>query len=44
MVEETTRDEATWYRCEECGLVFDIDADAQQHEANCTAEDPPYLR
>ena len=44
MVEETERDDMTWYRCEECGLMFDDSGDASQHEANCDAEEPSYLQ
>ena len=44
MVEETERDDMLWYRCEECGLMFDDQGDAEQHEQNCDAEDPSYLQ
>jgi len=44
MVEETERDDMTWYRCEECGLMFDAQGDARQHERNCDAEEPSYLQ
>ncbi|WP_269449520.1 hypothetical protein [Halobacterium sp. CBA1126] len=44
MVEETQRDDMLWYRCEECGLMFDDQRDAEQHEQNCDAEDPSYLQ
>ncbi|SEV87919.1 DUF7128 family protein [Halobacterium jilantaiense] len=44
MVEETERDDMTWYRCEECGLMFDDAGDAGQHEQNCDAEEPSYLQ
>ncbi|MFB6187889.1 MAG: hypothetical protein ABEI86_13635, partial [Halobacteriaceae archaeon] len=44
MVEQTERDEMTWYRCEECGLMFDDREDAEQHESNCDAEEPSYLQ
>jgi len=44
MVEETERDGMVWYRCAECGLMFDDENDASQHEANCDAEDPSYLQ
>ena len=44
LVEETERDDMTWYRCEECGLMFDDSGDAQQHEENCDAEEPSYLQ
>ncbi|MFB6138045.1 MAG: hypothetical protein ABEJ42_06865 [Halobacteriaceae archaeon] len=44
MVEETERDGMIWYRCEECGLLFDDREDGCQHEANCDAEEPSYLQ
>ncbi|GGN16377.1 hypothetical protein GCM10009021_16210 [Halarchaeum nitratireducens] len=44
MVEETQRDDMTWYRCEKCGLMFDSEDDATQHEETCDAEDPSYLQ
>jgi uncharacterized C2H2 Zn-finger protein len=44
MVVETERDGRTWYRCEECGLMFDDTDDARQHEANCDAEEPSYIQ
>jgi uncharacterized C2H2 Zn-finger protein len=44
MVEKTERDGMTWYRCEECGLMFDDQNEAEQHESNCDAEDPSYLQ
>lgn len=44
MVEQTERDDMIWYRCEECGLMFDDKGDASQHEENCDAEGPSYLQ
>lgn len=44
MVSVTERDDMTWYRCEECGLLFDVESDAEQHEASCDAEEPPYYQ
>jgi uncharacterized C2H2 Zn-finger protein len=44
MVAVTERDDATWYRCEECGLMFDVREDAEQHEQNCDAEEPSYIQ
>ncbi|WP_458188685.1 DUF7128 family protein [Haladaptatus sp. NG-WS-4] len=44
MVAITERDDMTWYRCEQCGLMFDDKEDAKQHEANCDAEDPSYIQ
>jgi hypothetical protein len=44
MVAETQRDDMTWYQCEECGLMFDDQEDANQHERNCDAEGPSYIQ
>jgi len=44
MVVQTTRDEQTWYKCEQCGLMLDSKEDARQHENNCTAEEPSYIQ
>jgi rubredoxin len=44
MVERTERDDMVWYRCEACGLMFDSEDDAEQHEENCDAEEPSYLQ
>lgn len=44
MVARTERDDMTWYKCEKCGLMFDDEADASQHEQNCDAEDPAYIQ
>jgi len=44
MVSETERDHSTWYECEACGLLFDTLSDAEQHEANCDAEEPTYIQ
>lgn len=44
MVEQVERDDMTWHKCEKCGLMFDEESDAAQHEENCDAEDPSYLQ
>ncbi|WP_336003247.1 DUF7128 family protein [Halorientalis halophila] len=44
MVVQTQRDEVTWYKCEECGLMFDDESDARQHEADCDGEGPSYIQ
>jgi len=44
MVSQTQRDGETWYECDACGLMFDDEADANAHEANCDAEDPTYIQ
>ncbi len=44
MVARTERDDATWYRCEQCGLLLDDRSEAEQHEENCDAEDPSYIQ
>jgi len=44
MVATTERDDMTWYQCEECGLMFDDQSEAEQHETNCDSEDPSYIQ
>lgn len=44
MVVETERDDMTWYRCEECGLMFDDATAARQHEDTCDGEDAAYIQ
>ncbi|MFT4880103.1 MAG: putative C2H2 Zn-finger protein [Natronomonas sp.] len=44
MVSTTTRDEMTWYECDQCGLMFDDETDARQHEETCTDEEPSYIQ
>lgn len=44
MVETTEREDMIWYRCEECGLLFDVQEEAEQHEAHCDAEEPAYIQ
>jgi len=44
MVVKTERDDMTWYKCEGCGMMFDDEGDAQQHEENCDHEDPTYIQ
>ena len=44
MVEATERDGMTWYQCELCGLLFDEQSDANQHEENCSGDEPDYLQ
>jgi uncharacterized C2H2 Zn-finger protein len=44
MVATTQRDDGTWYECEKCGLMFDDQEDARQHEGNCDAEGPSYIQ
>lgn len=44
MVSQTTRDDLTWYKCEHCGLLFDSEDDATQHERHCDAEEPSYIQ
>lgn len=44
MVSKTTRDDGTWYECDYCGLLFDSEEEARQHEKNCDAEDPSYIQ
>jgi hypothetical protein len=44
MVVQTERDDVTWFKCEGCGMLFDDQDDASQHEANCDAEEPSYIQ
>ena len=44
MVREVERDEMTWYSCEDCGLMFDVEDDAKRHEERCDAKEPTYLQ
>jgi uncharacterized C2H2 Zn-finger protein len=44
MVVTTERDDMTWYKCEKCGMMFDDENDAKQHEENCDEEDPSYIQ
>jgi uncharacterized C2H2 Zn-finger protein len=44
MVSTTVRDGETWYECEHCGMLFDSEEDARQHERNCDAEEPSYIQ
>jgi uncharacterized C2H2 Zn-finger protein len=43
MVVQTERDETNWFECEKCGLMFDDQGDARQHEDACDAEEPSYI-
>lgn len=44
MVVSTEKDGRTWYECEECGLLLEDREEAEEHEANCDAEEPAYLQ
>jgi hypothetical protein len=44
MVATTKREDTIWYRCEECGLLFDVREEAEQHEPHCDAEEPAYIQ
>ena len=44
MVVQTERDDATWYECETCGLLFDEQSDANEHERRCDGDDPSYIQ
>lgn len=44
MVAQTEREDGVWYECEKCGLMFDDESDARQHETNCDAEEPSYIQ
>lgn len=44
MVSQTERDDMTWYQCDHCGLMFDVEEDARQHEENCEGEGADYIQ
>ncbi|SDK90403.1 DUF7128 family protein [Natronorubrum texcoconense] len=44
MVVQTERDDATWWECETCGLLFDEKADASEHEQRCDDSEPSYIQ
>ncbi|WP_416839523.1 hypothetical protein [Haloferax sp. DFSO52] len=44
MVTTTQKDGETWFQCEECGLLFDVEDDAEAHEGNCDTDSPSYLQ
>lgn len=44
MVVQTQRDDATWYECETCGLLFDNESEAAEHESQCDDSEPTYLQ
>ncbi|ELY54659.1 hypothetical protein QA600_10510 [Natronococcus sp. A-GB1] len=44
MVVQTERDDATWFECETCGLLFDEQSDATEHEKHCDGSDPSYIQ
>ncbi|APW99576.1 hypothetical protein CHINAEXTREME_18175 [Halobiforma lacisalsi AJ5] len=44
MVVQTERDDATWYECENCGLLFDEKSDAAEHEQRCDDTEPSYIQ
>jgi uncharacterized C2H2 Zn-finger protein len=44
MVTTTRRDDRTWYECEDCGMLFDSEADAEAHEGHCDTDSPSYLQ
>ncbi|ELZ85955.1 putative C2H2 zinc finger DNA-binding protein [Haloferax elongans ATCC BAA-1513] len=44
MVATTQKDGSTWYRCEECDMLFDLEEDAKAHEEYCDTDSPSYLQ
>jgi uncharacterized C2H2 Zn-finger protein len=44
MVVKTQREDGTWFECEHCGMLFDSQDDARQHERNCDEEEPTYIQ
>ena len=43
MVSTVDRDGMTWYECDHCGLLFDNEPDAEQHEGVCAGDESPYI-
>ena len=44
MVNRVERDDTTWFSCEDCGLMFGYEEDAERHEEGCDGNEPTYLR
>jgi uncharacterized C2H2 Zn-finger protein len=44
MVTTTERDGEEFFECEGCGMLFEVEVEARQHEENCDAEDPDYIQ
>lgn len=44
MVQEMERDGSTWYACDGCGMLFDVETDAESHEEECDGEEPSYIQ
>jgi uncharacterized C2H2 Zn-finger protein len=44
MVTTAERDGEQFFECEVCGMLFEVEAEARQHEQNCDAEEPDYLQ
>jgi uncharacterized C2H2 Zn-finger protein len=44
MVATTERDGGTFFECEQCGMLFEVESEAEQHEDNCDESDPSYLQ
>lgn len=44
MVTQVERDEITWHTCETCGLMFNIEDEAKEHEKRCDAKEPSYIQ
>jgi rubredoxin len=44
MVSRTVRDDGTWYECEHCGLLFETETEAGEHEQHCEGDDASYIQ
>ncbi len=44
MVTQVERDDTTWHTCETCGLMFDNEIEAEQHEERCESSDADYIQ
>lgn len=45
MVSTTVRDDGTWYECDVCGMLFENEEEAREHERHCEGEeDASYIQ
>lgn len=44
MVTQVQRDEVTWHTCETCGLMFDNEDEAKEHEKRCDSDSTDYIQ
>lgn len=39
MVSKTVRDDGTWYECDSCGMLFEAEDEALEHERHCEGDE-----